>query len=127
MPSTLSADEIAAMQATQATYLPDTCTILAPGTARTATGGVADTLGTVAANVPCRFRQIAAGQKVRHGGVVLEGPMNLLTLPASVSLLAVYQIAIGGKTWNVQNDNSDDTWRTATRAELIPQEARPLR
>lgn len=114
------------MRDVQDDMLPDTCTILLGGTAKTSTGFPTATDSTVSTNVPCRKRTLRPGERGLHGAAIVTEPLDILTMPSTVSVTERNLIVFNSETFRVQNDNSDDTWRTATRCELIPKEAKPL-
>jgi len=126
MTSLIDADDLIMLRAAQGAYLPDTCTILSAGTARTSSGGLDETETTVSSSVPCRFRIIQPGQRGLHGEAVVGDPQYVLTLAHDQALTIGQRISTGGITYNVQSVNTGDSHRTALRATLIPFRTRPL-
>lgn len=103
-----------------------TCSVLLPGTTRTADGGVTETTTTVYSALACSLRRIMAGDEALRGEAIQPVPRYQWEAAHSVSITEKHRIVIGGVTWNILSVNNSDSRRMATVAEVQPQKARPL-
>lgn len=113
--SVLSASQIAAMEATAGSALPDTCMVLRPTDVPNDMGGQTRTWGTAVASVACRIRPggLAPDEARRREGVVALGDW-VITMPAGTDVQKTDRVVSGSRTFEV-TQGSPPSWEIATR------------
>ena len=115
MSSMLSATDLAAMKATQATALPSTCSISRRVLSPDGLGGYSETWPTLTASVACRLSAHSAPTEAvmaeRYGG----RQTWMLTTPAGTDVTADDRVVIDSVTYEVVGIASAGAWETARR------------
>lgn len=119
----LSALDLRELRATQAVFLPDTCTIVRNVAGRSGQGAPTETPGTIATNVPCRvmFRWWMYGaEEVELAGRESSFQRYIVTLPWNQDVKEQDQINVGTFAYEVERVLEDSpTWRTARRVDVF--------
>jgi hypothetical protein len=97
--------------------MPDTCTILSPIDTPNDEGGIIQTWGTVAANVPCRL-DMKSGSLPVTGGAVQLFTSYMLSIPYDQTIDEVDNVVINSIQYAVTSLNSEQSWRAVKRVTL---------
>jgi hypothetical protein len=112
----LTADELDAMRAAQASALPETTTITRPAFDTDGYGGATRTWDTVAEDVPCRFAA-STGTETADQGRVTSRRTWTVTVPDGTDLQVGDQVTgPGGLTLDVVAVATRGAWTTAIQA-----------
>jgi hypothetical protein len=109
----IPADELTAMQATIATLLPDSCSILTPTIVSNGSGGTTTTWGTATAS--CRLDMLSGNESL-SAGAIQSFQRGVMTLPTSATVTPTCKLVHGGITYNVISCDPDKSWPTCKRA-----------
>lgn len=116
----LTAADLAAMQATLTGSLPDTCTLVVDTLASDHAGGQTATPGTpvtVACRVsPLRLTRSSADAEAASVGRILEQSLWIVTLPVGTVLTPEHRVTHLGRTFEVVEVLSPRTWGVDVRA-----------
>ena len=111
----LTAAEIAAMQDTQETALPDTCTIKSCTLAPDGLGGYTETWTDLASNVACRLTPMADPTEAIVADRFRGRALWTLTLAEGQAISHDDRVVVGSDTYEVAGVREGGNWRTATR------------
>ena len=115
----LSALELAQMQADQADYWPDTCTIQVPSTTRTTDGGFTTSYANTYTSVSCRVAPRTSQQvELLEGEQVSTVSRWVLTVAYNQALAEDYRVVHDGETYEIEHLEDTHSNRTARRAYL---------
>jgi len=110
----LSALELAQMQADADDYMPDTCVIYDPTVTIDAMGGQSMSW-TAAATVPCRLAPLSGLGEVINGAQITSVTSWVLTIAHDRAIDATERVATGGDTYQVESVEDQHSNRTARR------------
>jgi hypothetical protein len=119
--SFLSAGELAQLRADAlATLADDTCTILTPTTSANAIGERTITWGTAGTAVACRLRPSGRAPT----GIPVGGQENtvapwVVTLPHGTAVNPGDRLVIDSVTYEVLQTWDEETWKTASRVDVM--------
>lgn len=114
---TITSAELTYMRESIALLMPDTCTILNPVNTPNEEGGIVQTWGTAATNVPCRLDMKSSSEPVLGGALqIFTGYM--LSLPYNQTIDEVDQVVINSIQYAVTSINSQQSWRAVKRVTL---------
>ena len=115
----LTATELAAMRATQATAMPDTCVISRPTLTPDGAGGQTEGFATVA-TVACRVGPMGNRGEERaiaeRMGAVTP---YMVTVPTTTDVRTQDRIVVGARTFEVATVLDTEAWETARRVACI--------
>jgi hypothetical protein len=111
---TLTAAELAYMQATQNTFLPDLCTIRRKVNADDGYGGTTQT-NDDRANIACRAWNTTTQDQAFLAGAQRNLFPYTFTFAVGTDIILKDQIVYGGKVLEVVSINTPDSWTTAIR------------
>lgn len=114
----LSADDLAALQATQEAALPSTCTITRRSLLPDGQGGYTETWATLAASVACRMSALRNPTEQVVGERFVGKTLWQLTLPAGQDVTHEDRVTVEGLAYEVAGINSGGAWETARRVIL---------
>lgn len=97
--------------------MPDTCTIINPVNTPNDEGGLIQTWGTVAANVPCRL-DMKSSSEPAIGGAVQIFTGYMLSIPYDQTIDEVDNVVINSIQYAVTSINSEQSWRAVKRVTL---------
>lgn len=110
----LTATEIAAMQATQTSALPGTCTRTRVTLGQTAGGGYA-VVSTATITLACRVSTRGIPDEYLRQGVATGRVLVMITLPQGSDVTRTDTLAVEGVTYKILGFASVGEWETAMR------------
>ena len=114
----ISAADLAAMQATQASALPGTCSISRRSMATDDQGGYTETWADLATGVACRLVVMRAPTEALVAARFANMELWQLTLPVGQDITHNDRVVVSGVTYEVAGINSGGEWETARRVVL---------
>jgi hypothetical protein len=113
----LTTSELQYMRASIEQLMPDTCTILNPVNTPNDEGGIIQTWGTVAANVPCRL-DMKSSSEPAIGGALQIFTGYMLSIPYDQTIDEVDNVVVNSIQYAVTSINSEQSWRAVKRVTL---------
>lgn len=115
--SVVSAADLARMQADALLLMPDTCTIVDPGTpSTTASGGTTIATPVTYADVPCRLSRTGTQSVLSEFGAQLTSEADyLLTVQTTATVREGWAVTVNGTTYAITAVARGGSWPTATR------------
>lgn len=110
----LTDDELNWIRADIEALLPDKCNILSSSGTADGYGGMTDSWGTAASNVPCRLDPIR-GDLQNAGEAPQAFYRYILTLPHGTAITTQNRVDIGSTRFNVINVDLDKSWEASCR------------
>ena len=114
MASLLSANDLVAMRAAQASGLPSTCTVVRRSVVADDLGGQTETWTTLASGVACRLAPMSYRERIAAQQFVGEETWHL-TLPYGQDVTGADRVTYGSVTYEVRAIESGGAWETAKR------------
>ena len=111
----LTATELAAMRATQATAMPDTCVVKRPQFTVSSTGGQTEGTPTTIATESCRVSVITREGLRLHAGRYANVPQYLFALEHDTLAVVGDYLVYNSETYVAIGQLEDGAWKTATR------------
>lgn len=97
--------------------MPDRCNILSPVNTPNEEGGIVQTWGTIASNVPCRL-DMKSSSEPAIGGALQIFTGYMLSLPYDQTIEETYNVVINSIQYAVTSINSQQSWRAVKRVTL---------
>lgn len=124
MPDLLSALDLAQMRADLTATLDATCAILVPSSSLDDLGESVLAWSTAGTAVPCRLRQTSnVVNLLLEAGQITTVANWTVTLPFGASVAPGARIVIDDTTYEVKQSWDEETWRLASRADVVRIEA----